>query len=293
MKSCVWCGQRFEAAGWRCPGCGMTPDGEETPVFAPELLVGAGGDYPADTYEDWEAIELSSGYWHRPRAALISWALERYFPKTRSFFDAGCGAGTVLERIHSDQPQIELAGADASVQALDVARARVPGLEVIQCSAARIPYRAQFDAAGTFDVLEHLENDREALTELVATVKPGGGVLVSVPQHPWLWSSWDVAAGHKRRYRRSDLRSLLLAAGLEPLRITSFVFSLLPAMMVVRLRARHAAPDAALRQAERRPPGAALLEAALRAESIAIRRGVTFPIGGSLLAVARVPQADG
>ena len=193
----------------------------------------------------------------------------------------------MLAEVRASNPAIQLAGGDASPAALELVRARVPGTELLQMDATRIPFREHFDAVGSFDVIEHIADDQRAVAELAAAVRPGGGVLIAVPQHRWLWSAEDVAGGHKRRYRRRQLIELLVGAGLEPLRTTSYVFSLLPLMAAVRLRRRQMSPARALERARRPVPAAGLMERALAAEVGLIRRGLSFPVGGSLLVVAR------
>lgn len=291
MRRCVQCEAEIGTAGWRCPDCGNAPVLDRgAPIFAPHLNEGAGGDYPKQTYDDWMSHEDQLGYWFRPRASMISWALAHYFPTATSFLDAGCGAGSVLEAIRAADPAIELTGADASPDALQLVAKRVPGTCLLQMDATRIPFRDHFDAVGSFDVIEHLDDDSAALRELRSAVKPGGGVLITVPQHEWLWSAEDDAGGHKRRYRRRGLRDAIEGAGLKLERVTSYVFTLLPAMAAVRFRRREITPKAALEQARKPAPGSRTMERILSAEVSLIKRGVSLPAGGSLFAVARRPQ---
>jgi hypothetical protein len=109
-----------------------------------------------------------------------------------------------------------------------------------------------------------------------------------VPQHPFLWSEYDVHARHVRRYREDDLRAKLVGAGFEIVRMTSFVTLLLPFMIVSRLTQRKSRvgydPLAELRLA---PWLNWALEKTLDFERVLIRAGIRFPAGGSLLVVAR------
>jgi SAM-dependent methyltransferase len=150
-----------------------------------------------------------------------------------------------------------------------------------QIDALRLPFESDFDAVGAFDVLEHIEQDSEVLCEIRQALTPGGGLLLTVPQHPSLWSGEDVRACHKRRYTRREIVSKVESAGFKVLRVTSFVTFLLPLMWASRKR------RAAKAEFELHSMLNDLLESVLRVESWLIRRGCSFPIGGSLLLVAR------
>lgn len=75
--------------------------------------------------------------------------------------------------------------------------------------------RESFDLVLAFEVLEHIEDDAEALRSWLKLLKPGGRVIVSVPAHKRRWNITDVLVGHYRRYDRADLEGLLSGAGLQ------------------------------------------------------------------------------
>jgi len=79
-----------------------------------------------------------------------------------------------------------------------------------------------FDVVGAYDVLEHIADDRGALGQFRKACRPGGGVLLTVPQHAWLWSPADTYAHHHRRYGRQDLLARFRDGGFEILGSTSF-----------------------------------------------------------------------
>ncbi len=74
-------------------------------------------------------------------------------------------------------------------------------------------WKESFDCVMAFEVLEHIENDRQALEQWAACLKSGGTLLISVPAHPKRWSVSDVWAGHFRRYDRQGFGRLLENAG--------------------------------------------------------------------------------
>lgn len=289
MRLCLRCSTVFSSRDWRCPQCGFDPPRiGGYPAFAPEQAQGASGYDPAHFAE---LARLEAGnFWFRARNRLIAWAIARHFPGARNLLEVGCGTGFVLAGIAAAFPALTLAGSEAASEGLAFAAARAPGASLMQMDARRIPFRDEFDVVCVFDVIEHIEDDRAVLSELRATATPGGGVLITVPQHRALWSEYDVRAGHLRRYDARELRSKVLEAGLEIVRMTSFVALLLPFMYLSRLsqRASGAAYDplAELRIA---PWLNRILEGPLGAERILIQAGINFPVGGSLLLVARRP----
>lgn len=119
-----------------------------------------------------------------------------------------------------------------------------------------------------------------------SALKPGGGILLTVPQHPFLWSRSDEIACHKRRYRRTELAEKCKEAGFRVVAQSSFVTSLMPLMLVQRLTsARQDDYDPAATLAL--PPWQdGLLEKALDFERMLILMGVSLPFGGSRIVVA-------
>lgn len=226
-------------------------------------------------------------FWFRGRSDLIEWALARYFPAARDLLEIGCGTGYVLDRLHRAFPQLALAGTEFFEEGLVFARQRLgAAASLSQADATRLDLSEAFDVIGAFDVVEHIEDDRRVLANLHAALRPGGGVLLTVPQHAWLWSATDVAACHVRRYTRAELREKLVAAGFDVLRMTSFTSLLLPAMWLARLRRRDGM-DEVEAELDLPAPIYAIGYATLQCESLLIRHGVDLPAGGSLLAVAR------
>ncbi len=74
---------------------------------------------------------------------------------------------------------------------------------------------ASIDYIYTFNVLEHIENDRDTIRALAEKLKPGGRMLIYVPAFQALYSAFDRRIGHLRRYRRNALAKMLAAAGLS------------------------------------------------------------------------------
>jgi SAM-dependent methyltransferase len=252
----------------------------------PEMPHRTGG-YPLERIQ--RIADLQAGnYWFESRNRLIIWALQRFFPGARTLLEVGCGTGFVLQGLAHAFPSLRLTGADYLEAALDVARARVPGATFIHADAhTRLAGSA--DVVGAFDVLEHIPDDAGALREIAAHARPGGGVIVTVPQHPWLWSAADERVHHVRRYTRAELVAAVEASGLRVRYVTSFVALLLPVLALRRRLGTQRQDDSDVGDLRVGPVKNAALAAVLAAERALLRARVKFAAGGSLLLVAEKP----
>jgi SAM-dependent methyltransferase len=248
--------------------------------------------FPAQSFARLAARE-DRNYWFRARNRLIVWALGRHFQVLRDYLEVGCGTGYVLSAVEAAFPSAMTVGGEAHRAGLEYAARRVRRSRLLQIDAASIPFRDAFDAIGCFDVLEHIEDDGRVLAECFHALRRGGGIVLTVPQHPFLWSASDEYALHVRRYTRAELLGKLRLAGFRPVLVTSFVALLLPAMLAARARQRQldAAYDPEAEFAVGRVANA-LLEGVLDFERQLIRLGLRFPFGGSLLIVAKKPDVD-
>jgi SAM-dependent methyltransferase len=215
------------------------------------------------------------------------WALRRFFPGFRALLEIGCGTGVVLEAVRDAFPSARLTGSELSAAGLCVAAERLRGVALMQMDARAMPFAGAFDVVSAFDVLEHIDEDVAVLQQMAHAAAPGGGVIVSVPQHPWMWSAVDEYGGHVRRYTRPELVEKLSSVGLVVEYATSFMTLVLPAMYAARWRARDAETiDPAAELTIGRVPNA-LFGALCACEARAVTAGWPLPVGASLLAVAR------
>jgi SAM-dependent methyltransferase len=285
VKRCLSCEARFSADDWTCPACGRAPascDGIR--AFAPELAAGTGIDaeYRFDALEAADATH----FWFRSREELILWAIRRYVPTIRSAFEIGCGPGAVAGAISRAMPGVHVTAGELLLEWLQRARRRFPDVDFLQLDVRCLPFDAEFDVVGAFDVIEHLDDDTGALTAMRDATRPGGAVVITVPQHPSLWSAVDDFSHHRRRYTRPELASKLRLAGLQVMRITSFALAILPAIIASRALARTFDPERELRVPQ---TANCVLRVLSSLERRAIAAGISLPAGGSLLAVAHRP----
>lgn len=284
MRVCPRCAHRFDRS-WTCAACQWRPS-ERNGIqqIAPDAATGIEG-YAASLFDDLRAAEQTH-FWFSARASLLAWTVARYFPRAETLHEAGCGTGNVLAGLRRRHPHLHLSGSEAFLEALLPAAEALSGVELVQADIRALPFDAEFDVVGAFDVLEHVPDHEAVMQQLVRATKPGGGVIVTVPQHQRLWSRFDDYAGHQRRYSRRELVDLIEGADLRVERVTSFVSLLLPAVWASRLALDRNSDDPTSEYCIS-PLTNRIGRAVMSVERALIRAGMSFPAGGSLLAVAR------
>jgi len=286
MHRCLECSTEFAGPGWTCPHCSHKPViNGNIPSFAPDLAI-AGTDFDPHSHHLLDQAQEHS-FWFRSRNRLIADLARRWFPQAKTVLEIGCGTGYVLAGLRKVLPQAHFAGSEITAVGLGYAEHRLGAdVSLFQMDANAIPFSNEFDLIAACDVLEHVDGDVNALAEILRALKPGGGAILTVPQHPLLWSQADVLACHKRRYRRGELAEKCRQVGFEITVNTSFVFGLLPLMAAQRLL-RGRKKDYALDSELSMPNWLdRLLFLILDTERRCIRIGARFPIGGSRVVVA-------
>lgn len=151
---------------------------------------------------------------------------------TPKIFDVGCGTGANLAAF---KEYGQVFGIDMSTEAIQFCRQR--GLHNLSLSKiealAYLP--DSFDIITALDVLEHIDNDNQAIQELYRSCRPGGLLLITVPAYGFLWSEHDEALHHRRRYAGHELRNKLVLAGFEIERCSYFITLLFFPILCIRI----------------------------------------------------------
>lgn len=286
MKVCSACQLGFVDSSWHCPSCGFSPPRVDGFVaLAPDFANGGGGFRP-DAFKKLASLE-EANFWFRARNRLILWSLKKYFPKMEKYMEIGCGTGYVLSGVANTYPKAKLVGSEIFSVGLPFAATRVSNTELIQMDARQIPFIDEFDVIGAFDVLEHIQEDEVVIAAIMRALKPGGGVAITVPQHPWLWSSEDDGACHVRRYRINEMHEKLARAGFKVEFETSFVSLLLPAMLASRLTKRRPKENESTLSELSLPNWLNyFFQMVMNIERGMIKVGIKFRFGGSRLLIA-------
>jgi len=130
---------------------------------------------------------------------------------TGDVLEVGAGIGAATLGLNDGTPRrwvcLEPDPALAARAAANVS-ASLQNCEVVIGTLEALDSHTLFDAVLYMDVLEHIENDAGELARAVQHLRPDGHMVVVAPALPWLYSPFDAAIGHYRRYTKSSLRAI-------------------------------------------------------------------------------------
>ncbi len=225
-------------------------------------------------------------WWHRARREIIFACFERFYAKKSNLriLDVGTGTG-INYRYLENYGQVT--GIDPSPETVHFSKLR-GCKDIRKCSLLNASFpSSSFDAVFALDVLEHLNNDYQALKEVNRVLKPEGVAVITVPAFKFLWGRQDLYSHHRRRYTLGQIKKMIRETGFESRYISYFNFLLFPLIAFVRFIQRlfrfPPALDAKL--------GNSLLNNILyqimRSEKHLVSKNVRMPWGVSLLCFAR------
>lgn len=162
-----------------------------------------------------EAEAEATHWWFVGRRRLFSSLLTlRQLAPDAPILDIGTSTGTNL-RMLRDLGFSNFQGVDLSDDAIVWCATKGLG-KVTKGDVCDLPFAdGQFQFVLATDIIEHVDDDLKALTEIRRVLAPNGAALVTVPAFSSLWGLQDDVARHKRRYRKQQLLRLIGGAGLR------------------------------------------------------------------------------
>jgi SAM-dependent methyltransferase len=209
------------------------------------------------------------------------WMFERLAPWIgETVLEVGSGIGN-LSQFLIDRERVVLTDTEPAYRAyLERRFGDLPQVRVRTLMLPEVPPALEgerFDSVVCLNVLEHIENDREALEAMCGMLRPGGTVVLLVPALRALYGQLDIALGHFRRYTPRTLREVFAAAGLTVLRLEYFNLAGMPGWWFVgRVLRRSLIPAGGLRLYDALVP------------FFRLERFVPWRLGQSLIAVGRL-----
>jgi SAM-dependent methyltransferase len=230
-------------------------------------------------------------FWFRGFRQFVAPILERAAGGRHDLrlIDCGCGTGYNLGLL---RPYGSVCGFDLTPGG--VARARAGGDRVVRADITQIPFASgAFDIAASFDVLQLIEADIQAVREIARILRPGGAAVLTLAAFEMLRGDHSIAWHEVRRYTPATARQLVEAAGLRPERVTFTFASLFPLIAAARFTQRLLRPlrgtkDDADIAVPAGPVNSALTKL-VSAEASLASRGWRMPVGSSILVLARKP----
>jgi SAM-dependent methyltransferase len=229
----------------------------------------------------YESLERDHWWWIARREIIVSILKKLSAPlqERARLLDVGCGTGMQLKALR----EFDATGVEPNPLLAERAR-RNTGAPILN---EGLPLKgftnSDFDFILLLDVLEHLEDDLGGLQSAIASLKPGGFVIINVPAHSWLWTRHDEVNEHKRRYTRKQLHQLLHSAQLQICQIQFWGSLLVPAAL---LRGKNSKSADDYHVSIPGPPVAQILRTVLKFDYVLNKYLPSFT-GLSLLAVAR------
>jgi SAM-dependent methyltransferase len=148
--------------------------------------------------------------------------------------EAGCGQG-LLQRQIEDAYHVEVTGFDLNETALKKTASRFSPVCCYDLLEQRPAYEARFDLILVFDVLEHVQNEESFLRALQFHLAPAGRILINVPAFQSLFSAYDRAVGHLRRYSIGSLSDTVQRSGMSVVNYSYWGLPLMPLLILRKL----------------------------------------------------------
>lgn len=246
-----------------------------------------------DPAEYRKLAELETVHWYYvgKREIVRRWICRTRRPSSNDLL-LDCGAGTGL--FASEMEKLcRVVVLDDHEEALCMLRKRFRPEQIFSLAGDKVPLPDEsVEYVTALDVLEHVPDDREVVRGFHRLLKPGGLAVVTVPASMALWSDWDVALHHFRRYDRKQLARLFPEADWEVLQVSYLNVVAYPAVWFLRRWRRWFPPTLGSPRSEDKlpsPPINALLRSIF--VTLACWR-LPWPFGVSLLLVARRRQGS-
>ena len=141
--------------------------------------------------------------------------------------EIGCGNGVLLSQL-SDRLGCVADGFELNEEAIRISIAQHNQIYYYNIEERNDKFAALYDIAFMFDIIEHIGTEKPFLKSVAFHLKSDGLAFVNVPAHPFLYSHYDRAAGHFRRYTIRSLDRVMISAGFKPVYRTYWGLGLIP-----------------------------------------------------------------
>jgi Methyltransferase domain len=186
---------------------------------------------PVSMGDWWFDVATNRHFWIRRRFQVMRKLADAVIRNSRRMAEIGCGNG-LLQRDLEDHYGKAVAGFELNQVALEKNVSRGSPLYCYDIHQRNAEFRAHFDLLFLFDVLEHIEDESGFLDSVRFHLAPSGTLLVNVPAHQSLYSDYDRAAGHIRRYSAKQLAEVGARNDFRLRSITHWGLPLVPLLLL-------------------------------------------------------------
>tara|TARA_B100000579_G_C22677434_1_gene778623 strand:+ start:124 stop:849 length:726 start_codon:yes stop_codon:yes gene_type:complete len=173
-------------------------------------------------------------WWFYGRRLLFLYFLKKKVSKNSRILDLGCSTGNNLKMLKLNGYK-NFEGVDSNKIAIDSCK-RNGFKKVRKADLCKLPFRkSSTDFILATDVIEHIDNDVEAVKEIKRILKKNHHAIITVPAFNFLWSNHDEIAEHKRRYTKKELLHILQINNLKIEEIFYFNYILFVPIILVRI----------------------------------------------------------
>jgi 2-polyprenyl-3-methyl-5-hydroxy-6-metoxy-1,4-benzoquinol methylase len=235
--------------------------------------------------DEWFQYAKPDHFWMRWRHCVLLQQLKRIDHQINNALEIGCGNGVVREMLERDL-SIPVDGCDLNKRALEGASKGEGRLLIYDIFDQDVTMLNAYDAILLMDVIEHVDDDLRFLRASLNHLRRGGIVVINVPAHMLFYSKYDEVAGHKRRYSRSDIRTLLRATDVQSISLVEWGFSLVALLLMRKLVLRFVSHQRTI-QTGFAPPNKFFRGALDAVQAIETHLPFSMPFGSSILAIGR------
>ena len=162
----------------------------------------------------------------------------KYLAKNPSsvILEIGCSSGFLLSQLVKTFPSATIVGADVVKEPLYKLHEKLPKVPLLRFDLLSCPLpQESFDLVIMLNVLEHINNDELALSNVYKLLKPGGLLIIEVPAGPFLYDSYDKELKHFRRYSSSGLQLKAKRVGFKVKEKSHLGFFVFPIFILIKI----------------------------------------------------------
>jgi SAM-dependent methyltransferase len=227
-------------------------------------------------------------WWFKARSVILKKYLAHTLPKKKlNILNVGVSTGHTSEMLMQFG---KVTSIEYDKDCIDFTKDKID-LDILLGSILELPFESNtFDVVCAFDVVEHVEDDQLAMSELHRVCKSEGHVFITVPAFMFLWNQHDEVNHHFRRYRKPKLNALVPQGG--TMVFSSYYncwlfFVIAPLRLLFRLfpfltNARKGSGSDFSSPLDQQQWKQSLLFSIFKSESFFLNAGIRFPVGISI-----------